>query len=132
MKLLSHCLGALLFFLCCCAQAHENRPLYVDIKEQGSDLYQVQIKVPPTVAHNNQPRVTLPEFCTPSGANLYRCSQSLAEQFVDIRFATSEHTNAFQGENLGKRNQMGASLHAGTNKSHCLSSRISKSTRRNN
>lgn len=77
----------LLLFLPATSQAHENRPLYIDITEQGLDLYQVQIKVPPTVAINNQPSVLMPEFCSLKGRNLYQCSEALAEQFITIRFA---------------------------------------------
>jgi hydrogenase/urease accessory protein HupE len=45
------------------AFAHDARPLSVDVTEQGRDLYLARVRVPPTVAADNQPRVIWPSDC---------------------------------------------------------------------
>ncbi len=45
------------------ARAHDARPLSVNVVEQGKDLYLVRLRVPPTVAADNQPRLIWPRGC---------------------------------------------------------------------
>ena len=43
--------------------AHDARPLYLDIEQQGAGLYQAALAVPSSVPANDQPEVTWPENC---------------------------------------------------------------------
>lgn len=68
------------------AQGHENRPLYVDIIEQSTQIYKLQVKIPPTVDAQNRPSVRMPESCTLQGAQIYRCDGSLTGQTIHIEY----------------------------------------------
>jgi len=45
------------------ADAHDARPLSVDIKQQGLDLYQARVRVPPTVTDDDRPTISWPSDC---------------------------------------------------------------------
>ncbi|NIB44924.1 HupE/UreJ family protein [Pseudomaricurvus alkylphenolicus] len=77
----------LLVLLPLSVQAHENRPLYVDIIEQADFNYQVRMKIPPTVPRHNQPSLLMPEQCQRLAASQYRCSGPLAGETLQIRYA---------------------------------------------
>lgn len=77
------------------AQAHESRPLYVEINEQGADLFSVQAKTPPSVPAPNAPKIVLPDHCTPAGPErrtdtvrerTYRCPGGLAGESVSVLY----------------------------------------------
>lgn len=46
------------------AYAHDARPLYLDIEQQGAGLYHATLAVPSSVAADNLPDVHWPENCT--------------------------------------------------------------------
>lgn len=73
--------------------AHESRPLAVEIAEYGPDHFMVSVRVPPSVPHFNQPRITLPGSCervaredagSPHG--LYRCPDGIAGREISVAF----------------------------------------------
>jgi hydrogenase/urease accessory protein HupE len=66
--------------------SHENRPLYVDVTEVAVNEYQVRLKVPPTVAANNQPKLIMPQTCTAVSLLQYRCEQDIADQTISVAF----------------------------------------------
>ena len=43
--------------------AHDARPLYLDIEQQGAGLFQTTLAIPPSIAVDNQPEVKWPENC---------------------------------------------------------------------
>jgi hydrogenase/urease accessory protein HupE len=51
------------FALAGAAQAHDSRPLSVNIAEQGKGIYLARLRAPPTVAADNQPRLVWPANC---------------------------------------------------------------------
>lgn len=48
-------------------QAHEARPLYIEIDEQASGEFTLQWRVPPTVTPDNQPALMMPSGCQSIG-----------------------------------------------------------------
>ncbi len=68
------------------ALGHENRPLYVDIIEQSTQIYKLQVKIPPTVDVQNRPSVRMPKSCTLQGAQVYRCDSTLTGQTIQIEY----------------------------------------------
>lgn len=67
--------------------AHENRPLYVDVTEVNEFEYSVKMKVPPTVAINNQPQLTMPDDCLATGLHKYRCQSDMAGKKITVMFS---------------------------------------------
>lgn len=67
----------LLLLLSPISNAHENRPLYVDIVEAKPLFYRVQIKIPPTVDAGNRPTIEFPSGCVAQSARVYRCEAPL-------------------------------------------------------
>ncbi len=49
--------------------AHDSRPVSVRITEQNENLYRVQWQIPGSVARDNLPSITMPEFCSAAGAD---------------------------------------------------------------
>ncbi|MEX2525800.1 MAG: HupE/UreJ family protein [Gammaproteobacteria bacterium] len=49
------------------AQAHESRPLYIELNQTGPDRYQLHWKTPPSVPDRFMPAVSLPETCSAVG-----------------------------------------------------------------
>jgi len=47
------------------ARAHDARPLSVEVTDQGQDLYLARLRVPPSVADDDQPRLVWPAGCRP-------------------------------------------------------------------
>ena len=56
----------LLLILACQLQAHDARPVYVEITETAENLFEVQWKAPATIRHVNVPEIIL-EGCKPRG-----------------------------------------------------------------
>lgn len=72
-------------------QAHESRPLYVEIEEQAPGQFMVQWRTPPSVPSGNAPVVQLPAHCELlQGAGghrrLYQCAEPLASDLISVRY----------------------------------------------
>ncbi len=95
------CLLALvgILVLASVAEAHESRPLYVEIAETEPLLFAVQWKTPPSVPSGNSPEITMPPGCelqTPrtvsaSGRGrvarrVYRCAEDPAGRAIGINY----------------------------------------------
>lgn len=80
------------------AQAHDSRPLSVNVAEQGKDLYLARLRVPPTVELDNQPQLTWPANCrvlndrlgdgalSPSETVVVACKGGLEGQHLKVRY----------------------------------------------
>lgn len=82
------------------ASAHDVRPLSIDIAEQGASLYRAHVRVPPTVALDNQPAVIWPGNCrvlherlqdeddaaTPNEAMFVSCTGGLEGAHIGVRY----------------------------------------------
>jgi hypothetical protein len=80
------------------ALAHDARPLSVEVTEQGQDLYLVRLRVPPTVAVDNQPKIVWPAGCrvlsdragdgpvAPSETAEVGCKGGLAGKTLTVRY----------------------------------------------
>ena len=75
--------------------AHDTRPLYIEINEQGNNAFSVMWKVPITVAATNVPDVRLPDNCealTPAvGGKTTRrqsfgCTTDLSNESLSIEY----------------------------------------------
>lgn len=94
LKIVSKLLLALLLLGSLPLQAHESRPLYLQIDElpasaAGSYRYKLQLKVPPSVDADNRPYLSLPDGCRLEGGGALRqaeCSQPLAGQTLGIDY----------------------------------------------
>lgn len=94
--------------------AHDTRPLYVEIAETSPDVYSVSWKVPISVAATNVPNVALPPSCEPIGPAVgkatarsrnYTCTTDLSGESVSIRYprfnpsiSTLMHLSRLSGE----------------------------------
>lgn len=89
--------GALL--LAAAAQAHDARPLYVQVTElsqtgsetdlPGAHQYLLKMQVPPSVEAGNRPFITLPDNCAHEGFGLViqlSCDSPLAGQTLEIHY----------------------------------------------
>jgi hydrogenase/urease accessory protein HupE len=94
-------LGAIGFALAFAAalEAHDSRPILVEISEAGPNRYSAQWKVPTSVPPANIPEILLPAGCAQQGAGIaangsasflrrrtFECSESLANQTIRIRY----------------------------------------------
>ncbi|HSG34038.1 MAG TPA: HupE/UreJ family protein, partial [Sphingomonadaceae bacterium] len=89
----------LLFILAAPAFAHDARPLAITITEQQNHRYLAQLRVPPSVAYDNQPSLAWPENCTPAldeegqpmpvigGRQVVTCEGGLAGRELSIGYA---------------------------------------------
>lgn len=81
------------------ANAHEGRPLYVEIDEQEGDLYFLRWRVPSTIEAGNTPSVVMPDTCTrveaPEtistftgnvGQGLFQCVGGLSDVSLEISY----------------------------------------------
>jgi hydrogenase/urease accessory protein HupE len=82
------------------AQAHESRPVYLEIIETQNNTYRMSWKIPPSVLSANLPNIQLPESCTIEGNSggseirpdgyegrrLVRCLEGLPGAQIAIRF----------------------------------------------
>jgi hydrogenase/urease accessory protein HupE len=80
------------------AEAHDARPLSVEISEHGGDLYLARLRVPPTVAADNQPKIVWPANCqvmsdragdgavAPSETAEVRCPGGLAGKTLTVLY----------------------------------------------
>jgi hydrogenase/urease accessory protein HupE len=80
------------------AQAHDARPLSVDVTERGEDLYLARLRVPPSVAADNQPKIVWPAGCrvlsdragdgpvAPSETAEISCRGGLAGKTLTVRY----------------------------------------------
>lgn len=91
------CIAASIAFLLSAqfANAHESRPLYVEIVERAPNTFAVSWKIPPSALDVTSPRVLMPEACTasapPAGTRLvkrqlFKCSSDLSGEQVRIDF----------------------------------------------
>jgi len=85
MRRLIICVGLALLWFPSVANAHEARPLYVEIVEQQENAYVVKWMTPPTVPRSNRPMVALPADCTQAGA-IWTCPTSLAGRDITIAY----------------------------------------------
>lgn len=85
----------LILLLPSAVSAHDTRPLYVEINEQGNNAFSVMWKVPITVAATNIPDIGMPETCravSPATGGkttrrqMYRCTTSLSNESVSISY----------------------------------------------
>jgi len=74
---------ALLWLLALPLFAHEARPLVVSIDEMQPGQYRSDLRVPPTVTPDNQPRLRWPKGCVPEQLQV-RCGESIAGQELEI------------------------------------------------
>ena len=49
-----------------CANAHESRPLYVQVVERAPKTFTVMWKIPPSALSVTSPQVVMPDSCRPS------------------------------------------------------------------
>lgn len=71
------------------ASAHESRPLYIEITEIKANTYKVQMKVPPVVNNNNQPKIVFPKSCerkSHSYFKIFKCKQSIVRSEIVINY----------------------------------------------
>ena len=77
------------------ANAHESRPLYVEILEKAPNTFAVTWKIPPSALTVSSPVVIMPEVCAasapPAGAQLvkrqlFRCKNDLSGEHIRIDF----------------------------------------------
>jgi hypothetical protein len=80
------------------ALAHDARPLSVEVTEQGEDLYLARLRVPPSVAPDNQPKIVWPAGCkvlsdragdgpvAPSETAEISCRGGLAGKTLTVRY----------------------------------------------
>jgi hydrogenase/urease accessory protein HupE len=81
------------------ANAHESRPLYVEIDERSAELVEVRWRAPLSVPAFDVPEVALPDGCTPVGPatrvedpgaharrQLHRCAGGLSSGEIAIRY----------------------------------------------
>ncbi len=77
------------------AHAHDTRPLYVEINDQGDNVFSVMWKVPITVAATNVPEVGLPGGCLAAAPasggkttrkQVYRCATDLSNESITIKY----------------------------------------------
>jgi hydrogenase/urease accessory protein HupE len=80
------------------ARAHDARPLSIEVTEQGQDLYLARLRVPPTVADDNQPSLIWPAGCrvlsehagegpvAPSRTMAAACGGGLAGLTLKVRY----------------------------------------------
>ncbi len=88
---LLYVLVCLTWLLCMQALAHDARPVVVNINEALPDIFQAEVKVPPTVSSDNLPLVLWPSYCEPadSGATdraLMRCASGMAGQVLALDY----------------------------------------------
>ena len=87
-----------LIFIGHVTKAHESRPLYVEIAEQGGGSFVVKWRTPASVPQNNIPEIALPtcQALSPVGTTrgpggpvsqrIYRCVEGLESAKVNIRY----------------------------------------------
>ncbi len=98
-RILITLLGFLALAVSVTVMAHESRPLYVEIIEQGTRTFALIWKTPSTVSSLNAPDVRLPGSCeqlrqqraivSASGKRVersYRCSEGLSGQEIEIYY----------------------------------------------
>jgi hydrogenase/urease accessory protein HupE len=80
------------------ARAHDARPLSVEITEQGGELYLARLRVPPSVAADDQPHLIWPASCralqqqageidaAPIQTALVACKGGLQGQALEVRY----------------------------------------------
>jgi hydrogenase/urease accessory protein HupE len=75
--------------------AHDTRPLYVEISDQGENVFSVTWKVPITVAATNVPNVQLPDTCQARGPlaggkttrhQVFQCTNDLSDEAIRIEY----------------------------------------------
>lgn len=79
-------------------QAHDSRPLYLEITESQENTYSLTLKTPPSLPVSNTPTVTLPEHCEKTssqpewgrsestGPLHYYCRQGLTGQTITLDY----------------------------------------------
>jgi len=77
------------------SNAHESRPLYVEIIERGPNTFTVTWKIPPSALSVTSPVVLMPEICTataqPAGTRLvkrqlFKCKNNLSGAQIKVDF----------------------------------------------
>ena len=68
------------------AVAHEARPVALNVHERGDGLYAFELRVPASIAPDNQPASAWPEDCRAVGAQLLRCERPLAGRRVQLKW----------------------------------------------
>ena len=100
MRLSMACLNALFLFmpLGVAVYADDSQPLAIQIKERQTNHYQINIRVPSTLASQNTPRLVMPTFCrsyndtgAPIGSinslhQLYQCRDTLQGQRLRVHY----------------------------------------------
>lgn len=86
------------FFAGQTAEAHESRPLYVEITEHEGDSFAVKWRTPASVPRNNIPKVALPACKAassvgttrgpggPVSQRLYRCPEGISGSMLEVRY----------------------------------------------
>lgn len=90
---------ALLLLSSLVANAHDSRPLYIELREIQSGIYRLQWKTPPSVPRFEAPGVSMPDACqrqgniaeTADGTGLtrrasYQCDEDVSGQALTIRY----------------------------------------------
>src|SRR5689334_10705185 len=80
------CAWLLLSGLAASAAAHEARPVALNIHDRGGSLYAFELRVPTSIAPDNQPSLDWPPDCQAAGAQLRRCAQPLAGRSVRLQW----------------------------------------------
>ncbi|KAA1174112.1 HupE/UreJ family protein [Marinobacter salinexigens] len=92
LKIVCKSLLAILLLIPGLSQAHDARPLYLQINalataSSGAYQYTVKMQVPPSVEANNRPYLTLPDNCTHESMGMVvrvECGQALSGQTLRI------------------------------------------------
>ncbi len=91
-------LAILLALLSAPSQAHEARPLFIEVTEQAESMVAVQWRIPPVVPEQNMPEIALlscdaassaRRFNGPGGVvgqRFYRCRQGMETASIEIRY----------------------------------------------
>ena len=100
MRLLVLCLNTflLLMLFSTAVYADDSQPLTIQIKERQTNYYQINVRVPPTLASQNTPQLVMPAFCRSyndtgpligsinAGHQLYQCSNTLQGQRLSVQY----------------------------------------------
>lgn len=77
------------------ADAHESRPLYVQITEKAPATFSVTWKIPPSALSVTTPKVVMPQSCNPSAPpagtrlikrQLFQCQSDLSGETIRVAF----------------------------------------------
>jgi len=81
----AHCAFVCLVCMAGVAEAHEARPLYLDITETNERQYRINMRIPASVPDFNRPIIIPPATCEAKGLH-WTCKESLQGQQIEITY----------------------------------------------